>query len=39
MRFSDRAAVEAILGRTRAGGYGVRSLVHEVVQSELFRRK
>ena len=35
----DRAAVEAILGRTRAGGYGVRSLVRELVQSELFRRK
>ncbi len=39
VRFSDRAAVEAILGRTRAGGYGVRSLVRELVQSELFRRK
>jgi len=39
VRFGDRAAVEAILARTRAGGHGVRSLVHEVVQSELFRRK
>lgn len=39
VRFSDRAEVEAILGRARAGGYGVRSLVHEVVQSGLFRRK
>ena len=39
VRFSDRPAVEAILARTRAGGWGVRSLVHEVVQSELFRRK
>lgn len=39
VRFSDRAAVEAILGRARTGGYGVRTLVHELVQSELFRRK
>ncbi|MBI5690672.1 MAG: DUF1592 domain-containing protein [Verrucomicrobia bacterium] len=39
VRFSDRPAVEAMLARTRASGWGVRSLVHEVVQSELFRRK
>ena len=39
VRFGDRAAVEAILARTRARGHGVRSLVHEVVQSELFRRR
>lgn len=37
--FSDRAVVEAILDRCVAGGYRVRSLIHEVVQSELFRIK
>ena len=37
--FADRAAVEGLLDRTAAGGHGVRSLVHEVVQSELFRTK
>ncbi len=39
VRFSDRAAIEAILARARSGGYGVRSLLHEVVQSGLFRQK
>jgi hypothetical protein len=37
--FSDRAEIEAILERTRAGGYGVRSIVHEIVQSKLFQYK
>lgn len=39
VRFSDRAQIEEILRRTRSGGYGVRSLVHELVQSELFLKK
>jgi hypothetical protein len=39
VRFSDRAAVEKILERTNGKGYGVRSLVHEIVQSELFLQK
>ncbi len=39
VRFSDRAAVDRIAAATRGGGYGVRSLVHAVVQSELFREK
>jgi hypothetical protein len=39
VRFGDRAAVEKILDRTQAGGYGVRALLHEVVQSELFLNK
>lgn len=38
-RFSDRAQVEAILGRARARAYGVRTLVHEIVQSDLFLTK
>ena len=37
--FADRAEVEGMLARTAAGGYGVRSLVHAVVQSELFLTK
>jgi hypothetical protein len=37
--FSDRLAVEKMLDRTAEGRYGMRSLVHEIVQSELFLRK
>jgi Protein of unknown function (DUF1585) len=37
--FSDRQEVEAILARTRASDYGVRSIVHEIVQSKLFQHK
>jgi hypothetical protein len=36
IRFSERETVEQILDRSRAGGYGIRSLIHEVVQSDLF---
>lgn len=39
VRFGDRAAVERILDRTEQGGYGVRSLVKEIVASELFGMK
>lgn len=35
--FSDRAELGSILDTTAGGGYGVRSLVHGLVQSELFR--
>jgi len=38
-RFGDRAAVEKILQRASAKGYGVRTLLHEVVESELFLNK
>jgi len=37
--FSDRPAVEAIVARTKAGGHGVRSIIEEVVVSDLFRSK
>lgn len=37
--FSDRTAVERIVAGTGARGYGIRSLVHGIVQSELFRHK
>lgn len=39
VRFSDRDEVEQILAAAKADGYGVRSIVHAVVQSELFRNK
>ncbi len=39
VNFSERPAIDRILARTAAGHYGVRSLVHEIVQSELFQMK
>jgi len=36
---TDRAEVEAIVGRAREQGYGLRALVHAIVQSKLFREK
>ena len=36
---SDRKTVEAIVTKIGATGYGLRSLVHEIVQSETFRNK
>ena len=39
VRFADRAHIEAVLERAASSHYGVRSLVHELVQSELFRSK
>lgn len=35
--FSDRAEVERIVSKAEADNYGLRSLVHEMVQSEAFR--
>ena len=37
--FSDRPEVERILAETRGDSHGLRSLVHAVVQSRLFREK
>ncbi|MGK0187466.1 MAG: hypothetical protein ACI9R3_003254 [Verrucomicrobiales bacterium] len=37
--FGDRSEVERILDQTEHTGYGVQSIIHAVVQSELFRRK
>jgi len=37
--FSDRLTIEQILARQEAGGFRVRELLHEVVQSELFTHK
>ena len=39
VRFSDREEVEKILAAAKTQQYGVRSLVHAIVQSELFRNK
>jgi len=39
VEFADREVVEEILDRTREGGYGVRGLLEEVVQSRLFTHK
>ena len=36
---SDKVAVEAIVTEIAAKDYGLRSLVHEIVQSEFFRNK
>jgi mono/diheme cytochrome c family protein len=36
---SDRAEIDAIVGRVRPGDYGLRSLVHEIVQSRMFQSK
>lgn len=37
--FADRAAVDAIIAKAKAKGYGVRTLIHETIQSDLFRAK
>jgi hypothetical protein len=36
---ADKPEVEAIVSRTSGHGYGFKSLVHEVVQSQLFQSK
>jgi hypothetical protein len=38
-RFGDRARVEAILDDAAKKQYGVRTLIHALVQSTLFRHK
>ncbi len=39
IQFADREKIEAILNRTAANDFPVRDIIHEVVQSELFRNK
>ncbi len=39
VRFTDRAAIERILVSAKRNDYGVRTLVHEIVQSDVFRNK
>ena len=37
--FADRSEVSAILEKSRASEFGVRTIIHEIVQSPLFLRK
>jgi hypothetical protein len=39
VRFSDRAQIEQMVDAAEANQYGLRSIVHQVVQSALFRNK
>ena len=39
IRFSDRNAIDAIIAKTKPSKHGIRSLVQEVVASELFQTK
>jgi hypothetical protein len=39
VRFSDRAQIEQMVDAAKPTGYGLRSMVQQVVQSELFRNK
>jgi len=39
IRFSDRPVIAEILARGQTSGYGVRTLIHEIVQSEMFLNK
>ena len=38
-RFSDRRQVEVIIKKSEPGNYGVRTLIHELMSSELFLNK
>jgi hypothetical protein len=39
VRFGDRKEVESILDRAKPTHYGVKSLIHGLIQSRLFRYK
>ena len=39
VRFSDRATIEQIVADAKAHNYGMRTLIHGLVQSDLFQRK
>jgi hypothetical protein len=39
VQFADREVVERLVAKSRAASYGLRSLVHEVVQSRVFLSK
>ncbi len=38
-QFSDRKQIEEILDKTRGSGYGIRNIVHQIVESDLFQKK
>jgi hypothetical protein len=37
--YADRASVDLILERSRENGYGLRSLLREIVMNQVFQRK
>ena len=37
--FADRDALSRLVARSREGGYGVRTIIHNVTQSPLFRER
>jgi Protein of unknown function (DUF1585) len=39
IQFSDRPELEKILAQSRTKGYGVRTIIREIVQSDLFLNK
>jgi hypothetical protein len=39
VRFSDREAVERIVQRSRSRQFGLRTIVHEIIQSDVFQMK
>jgi hypothetical protein len=39
VHFSEQGNLDDLVARTRASGHGIRSLVHAVVQSDLFRQR
>ncbi len=39
IQFADREEIQAILDRTREDDFPMRDIIHEVVQSKLFRNK
>jgi hypothetical protein len=39
VRFSDRPQMARILARSKPDGYGVRTMIHEIVRSDLFLNK
>ncbi len=39
IEFADRDAVEDLLDATRADGFGIREIIHQVVRSDLFRNR
>jgi hypothetical protein len=39
VRFSDRAQIDQIVDATKSTQYGLRDIVHQIVQSDLFRNK
>ncbi len=39
IHFADRAPIEQVLDRASSGHYGVRTLIEELVQSEIFQEK